>query len=584
VSSARVASWCGASVLALTALGCGKTGQNGGPSPPAEAGAQADGAAGAAAGGAAGGTSAVAPEACLSPQPGPSPLLRLSDVQLTNTLRDLFHAAPAVFDRLAPELALLSTRLDAIVAPFSSALPGTNASEPDSLRVQTYHRLAHTFASELSRDPEALQAFVGCNPAEAGEETCRQSMLQSFLLRAYRRQPTEQDLTEMREVFATGQALGGDFASGVRAVVEVVLQGPDLLYMVEQGAGEAQGEVVALSPYESATRLAYFLTGHPPDTELLAAAAAGELSEATIEAQARRLLGTPPSRRLMRSFMENLLDLGLSSKSGSPEYPRFTAAIEAMTLEETGRFVESVTFDGAGTFEALFSESTTWVNTPLAQFYGLPLPGAEFGRVQLDAEQRAGVLTQAAFLSAHSRAGQTSPAQRGVAVLDRLLCRELPRPPAGSPVELPPPLQSDATMRERLLSTTAEASCQECHRDIDPIGLAFENYDPVGLWRDVEHGRPIDASGSLLVSDAQGSFVNAVGLIRRIAASKDARSCFAGHWLAYAYGRSESPADVCAREAIEAALETSGGNVVELLVALAKTDQLRYRLKSELAP
>jgi hypothetical protein len=578
---ARVTSWCWASLLALTALACGRTGQNGEPSPPVEPEAQA----GAAATGAAGGPpSAIAPEACLSPQPGPSPLLRLSDVQLTNTLRDLFHAAPAVFDRLAPELALLSTRLDAIVAPFSSAPPGTNASEPDALRVQTYHRLAHTFARELSRDPEALQAFVGCNPAQAGEETCRESMLQSFLLRAYRRQPTQQDLTEMREVFATGQGLGGDFASGVRAVVEVVLQGPDLLYMVEQGAGEPQGDVVPLSPYESATRLAYFLTGHPPDTELLAAASSGELSEATIDAQARRLLGTPPSRRLMRSFMENLLGLGLSAKSGSAEYPRFTAAIEALTLEETGRFVESVTFDGAGTFEALFSESTTWVNTPLAQFYGVPLPGAEFAPVQLDAGQRAGVLTQAAFLSAHSRAEQTSPAQRGVAVLNRLLCQELPQPPADSPVELPPPLQSDATMRERLLSATADASCQECHRDIDPIGLAFENYDPVGLWRDVEHGRPIDASGSLLVSDAQGSFVNAVGLIRRIAASRDARSCFAGHWLAYAYGRPESPADTCAREAVEAALETSGGNVVELLVALAKTDQLRYRLKSELVP
>lgn len=573
MSSTRLAFWCGASLLVLTALGCGKTGKSGPPSKPGDPVSQA---------GAGGEPGVLEPEACLSPQPGPSPLLRLADFQLKNTLQDLLQSTPELFERLEPQLGMLSERLDGVVSPYSSTRPGSVTSEPTAAQVESYQMVAQLVAGELSRDADALLVFVGCSPAEAGEEACRDSLLRSFLPRAYRRPPNEEDLAEMREVFSTGRALGGDFASGVRAVVEVVLQGPDLLYLIEQGTSEPQGDVVALSSHETAARLAYFLTGHPPDAELLAAAASGSLSEEALEGQARRLLGSPPSRRLARSFMENLLGLDPPGRDEGLQHPNFTTAF---ALEETGLFVESVTFDGAGTFEALFSEPTTWVNSALAQFYGLStIPGAEFERVDLDAGQRAGVLTQAAFLSAHSRVEQTSPVQRAVAVLNRVLCRELPPPPADIDFTPPPELPDDATTRERLLSMTAQAHCQECHRDIDAVALAFENYDPLGRWRDTENGRPIDASGTLAASDAQGRFDNAVQLVRRIAASKDARSCFAGHWMAYAYGRPESPADACARAALEESLEASGGSVVELLVALTKTDQLRYRLASELEP
>jgi hypothetical protein len=363
--------------------------------------------------------------------------------------------------------------------------------------------------------------------------------------------------------------------------MEVALQSPEFLYLVEQGAGQAQGEAIALTGYETASKLAYFLTGYPPDETLLTAAEAGSLSVAEVEAHARRLVGSPAHRQLMHSFMMELLGLAPSTVE-RPEHPTYTAPIAALAQQETARFIEDVTFDGAGTFEALFSQPSTWLNGPLAQFYGVPgVSGDAFQRVQLDSTQRAGILTQSWFLTGASPGGSTRPVPRGIAVLRSVLCVELPDAKPSAPVPLPEPGEG-ATTRERLLASTAAPECQSCHAMIDPVGLAFENYDAVGLWRDTEYGKPIDASGTLTVTDAQGSFTSAVELVRNIAASRDARSCFAGNWLTYAYGRPHTSADACAWQQIEEVLEASNGNIGELLVAIAKTDQFRYRLKSEL--
>jgi hypothetical protein len=366
-----------------------------------------------------------------------------------------------------------------------------------------------------------------------------------------------------------------------------VLQGPDFLYLLEQGEGEAQDGAVALTPYETAARLAYLLTGAPADKELLAAADAGTLDESVLEAQARRLLGTPANRRVSRRFYEQLLRL--DSVQAPPDttakYPTYTPQVAALSRTETGLFIEDVTFDGAGTFEALLTEPATWVNGPLATFYGIPgVTGDAFQKVQLEPTHRAGILTQSAFLTATSPGGRTSPVMRGLMVLRKVLCIEPPPPPVGIDVTVPPPIAEPATTRQRYEAGITGAQCLECHRDIDPIGFAFESYDAVGLWRDTENGLPIDPSGTLHKTDAQGPFANAIDLLQRIAASEDAHACFVGNWLSYAYGRKEAPEDACARQDLETTFLDSGGNIQELLVALAKTDQLRYRLASELAP
>jgi hypothetical protein len=341
---------------------------------------------------------------------------------------------------------------------------------------------------------------------------------------------------------------------------------------------------VPLTSYETATRLAYLLTGTMPDRELLAAAEAGPFTDATLEAQARRLLGSVPSRGLLRHFMARLLRYeGLGSPASSSN-PTYTPEIAALTLQETGHFVEDVVFDGAGTFRALFSERSTWLNEPLARFYGISgVSGEAFRKVDRTGQSRAGILTQSAFLTATSPSGRANPVMRGLTVLRQVLCVSPPEPPVGV-ITPPEPDDPSATYRTRLERATSEPTCRACHRDVNQLGFAFENYDGVGLWRDLDNGLPIDASGTLSVTDAQGSFVGAVELSKLLAESEDAQACFVSNWLRYSYGRPVEPADDCTLETVQTAFRDSDGKVVEMLVALAKSDHLRYRLASELVP
>jgi hypothetical protein len=363
--------------------------------------------------------------------------------------------------------------------------------------------------------------------------------------------------------------------------VEVTLQSPDFLYLVELGNGEHTNEAVALTGYESAARLAYFITGSPPDEQLRTLSSKPALSADTLEDEARRLLGSPASReRLRRYFVVDLLRLDLTPSS------EVDSVLRQLSREETGRFVEDVTFDGIGTFRALLTEPSTWVNEPLAQVYGLAgVTGMQFRKVALDPAQRAGIFTQSAFLhaSSHGRA-ETSPVQRGVAVLQTILCYEIPPPPADVSVMLEEPLPGPVTTRQRFEQATRYPECRECHAVIDPVGFAFEHYDADGKWRDTDNGLPVDASGTLTKTDAAGNFQGAVQLVQRIADSNDAKSCFVQRWQAEAYRRPAEAGDACATEQVAQAFADSDGNLVELMVALAKSDNFRYRLKSELAP
>jgi hypothetical protein len=443
------------------------------------------------------------------------------------------------------------------------------------------HALAHDVALRLSQDSAAIKSISGCDVLVSGDATCAAKFLDQFLRRAYRRAVTDEDKDEMNAVFADGQKLGGDFASGVRAVVEVALQAPDFVYLIEQGTGESSGGAIALTGYETAARLAYFLTGSPPDAELSADADQGALDIDTLEAHTWRLLGSPANREAAGRFYQKLLRLRYLEQESDLGY---TGEIAELSRKETLRFVEDITFDGAGSFRALLTEPSTWVNQPLASFYGLPgVTGAELQKVALDPSRRGGMLTQAAFLRARSHGKYTSPVQRGLGVIVPLLCYDMPPPPPDVPVDLvEPPV--NATTRERLSLFTREPVCQGCHRDINPVGFAFEHYDAVGRWRDTEQGLPIDSSGELYKTDARGPFADALELAHNIADSDDARACFAQRWLEQAYRRPKDATDACVLAQVTQAFADTDGNLLELMAAVAKTDTFRYRLKSELAP
>jgi Protein of unknown function (DUF1592)/Protein of unknown function (DUF1588)/Protein of unknown function (DUF1585)/Protein of unknown function (DUF1595)/Protein of unknown function (DUF1587) len=504
--------------------------------------------------------------ACPSTAPAPAPLRRLTRFEYNNTVRDLFMNAARPADVLPAD----GFTNVAAEMPLSPVL------------VEGYHQLAHDFAIAATKDAASVAALLGCDAATAGEQACTQKLIGELVPRIFRRPAAPDDASELGQVFAAGAALGGGFAGGVRAVLEVALQSPEFLYRVEIGEpiGAAAPGIGRPTAYETAARLSYLLWGSTPDAQLLAAAAAGQLStKAQIAAQARRLLADARAHDVVRYFTFQLmrlhdidyLDRRLDANAG------FTAEIAGLLLEETRLFIDEVTWQGPGDFRALLTSPVSFLNAPLASFYGVPgVTGTGFSKVSLDPTRRGGLLTQPSVLATTSYATYTSPTQRGMLVLRELLCADIPAPPPNVPI-LPPPSSPTLTTRERLEEATSSAPCNACHRIIDGVGFGFEHYDAVGRWRDTESGRPIDASGELVMSDVKGTFDGAIELGARLARSQDARSCYVGKWMAFAYGRPEAPEDACSRRLLMEDFARTDGSVRELLVALTQTEAFLTR-------
>ena len=551
--------------------GSGSSGGQGGGSTGSQSASTASGTGGAAGevtstsgggvGGMPGGAGPVEPT-CTVDTAVDAPIRRLTRFEYNNTVRDVLgdSSRPAEslpFDGLPPDGSRVPD------ATLSAAL------------VEGYHQLAHDYAERVTADDAGLSDLTGCNPESDGEEVCRESFIAEFVGRIFRRPATEEELEEFAGVFATGQSLGGDFASGVRAVVEVGLQSPEFLYRPELGESvEGQGSASRPTSYEMASRLSYLLWGAAPDQKLLEAASRNELATPEqVEAAARRLLEDPRAADAIGHFYLRLLRVLDADFPAvlDPAFPSFTPEIAGLMLEETKAFTAELTLSGDGDFESLWSAPYTFVNGPLAAYYGVDgISDSVFQRVELDPSRRAGLLTQGSFLGTTARGPFTDPSRRGALILTSLLCTSIPFEPPGT--GLPPePLPPNTTTRDRLQQQVADVVCTACHAHIDPIGFALEHFDAAGLWRDVENGVAIDASGEISTTDAMGSFEGARELSLALASSQDARRCFIENWFIFAHGRAPTPEDRCTLETLEQAFADEGENLKELLVALTQT-------------
>jgi hypothetical protein len=197
-----------------------------------------------------------------------------------------------------------------------------------------------------------------------------------------------------------------------------------------------------------------------------------------------------------------------------------------------------------------------------------------------EAQGRAGILTQAGFLSVQGHPDQTSPVLRGKFVRSMLLCQPPPAPPPDVDVSLPD-IDQGATARERFSAhLTAGTSCNGCHSLMDPIGLAFEQFDAMGQYRDTDNGQAIDVSGEVLeTNDASlmGPFSGVQELAQKLASSETVRSCVATQWFRFASGRSEAAPDACSLGTLQEAFAASGGDLVDLMVAMTQTEAFWYR-------
>jgi hypothetical protein len=498
-----------------------------------------------------------------------APIRRLSRFEYTNTVQSVL-GDPSVSAEALP--------FDGLPAD-GSRVPDTSVS---AALVEGYHELAHDIALGRAADETWLGTLTGCDPTSDGEEACRAAFISAFVGRLFRRPATADELDEFTAVFATGQSLGGDFESGVRAVVEVGLQSPEFLYRPELGEALEEPDSARARPssYEMASRLSYLLWGSAPDQELLDAASRNELrTPEQIEAAARRLLDDSRAADPVGYFYLRLLRVLDADFSAvlDPAFASFTPEIAALMLEETKAFTADLTLSGNGDFAALWNAPHTFVNAPLAAYYGIEgIDGSEFQRVELDAGRRAGLLTQGSFLASAARGPFTDPSRRGAIILTSLLCTPIAFEPPGV-VSLLEPLPPNTTTRQRLQQQVGDAPvCAGSHTLFDPVGFGLEHFDAGGLWRETENGVAIDASGEIVTTDAAGTFDGGRELSLLLASSEDAKRCFVENWFIFAHGRAPTSADACTLESLEQAFADENENLSELLVALTQTDAFLY--------
>lgn len=506
-----------------------------------------------------------------SPAPGPSYVRRLTRLEYSNTVRDLLGDTSGVASGFPAEEKRLGFDNNATALSVSPVL------------AEQYLLAAEAVASAAIA--ASWSKIVPCDPAAAaGPVACAQQLIAAFGKAAYRRPLDADDTDALMAVFTAGAAT--DFKTGVRLVVETVLQSPRFLYRVEFGAAPLGSEtVVKLDDWEMASRLSYLLWHSMPDDQLFAAAAAGQLTaREDIAAQVQRMLQDPRAHAVVADFNLQWLRLGeIGSAEKDPAvFPRFTPAIARLMQEETQRFLDDLIWngDGAGAGDdlaAMFGAPYTFVNGALATYYGIPaVKGTDFVKVPVDGQHRGGLLSQGGLLSLLGKADQTSPVHRGKFVREQLLCTDLPPPPADLMIK-PPELSATLTTRERFTQHSADKACSGCHRLMDPIGLGFESFDGAGLYRDTENGQAVDDSGEVTSSDIPGPFHGVLELEAKLAASDQVRACVATKWFRYGYGRGETDADACSLGAVRARFAAGGYKVRDLLAALTETDAFLYR-------
>jgi hypothetical protein len=536
-----------------------------------DAGAGSGGVSGASSGGGASSGSAsgsdgggVSPVICTASvtTPGRAPLRRLTAAQLNNALQDILGDPSFPVQATPPE-----TSIDGF---YNNA----DVQTPTAALVEDYATAAEAASAEAVAKVSTL---AGCAATDAG---CGATFIQNFGALAFRR-PLTSDEQSRYLAFYDQELQGTDEAVALRLVAYAMLQSPQFLYVPEfgePGATPANG-AVPLSPYELATRLSLFLLDSIPDSQLLAAAAAGTLSTPDqIDTQARRLLATPRARAAIANFGEQWLDLehlDLPSVAKDPTaFPQWNPALESAMHTEVDMFVTSNILDGDGKLSSLLTSNQTWVNGPLASIYGINPPSASgFTQVTLDPTHRAGLLTLSALLAEHAHQVQPSIVWRGVFVLDRLFCAPPPDPPANVNTAVVDTTTAMNTNRDREEAHITNASCAGCHTQIDGIGFTFEEFDALGQFRTTDNGQPVDTSGTIVGTDVDGPVTNAVDLANKLAGSAQVHTCMTKEWLRYAYARVEDQTDTCNIQLMDQAFTAGNSDIRELLVAIVKSNE-----------
>lgn len=494
----------------------------------------------------------LASSMCATPSPGTSPLRRLTNAEYKNTLIDL---------------GLDEAEVTATVAALPSETEslgfrnGASALTVNSLLAQKYQAIAREYSRKFAGN---------C----AGDEaSCADQFVTNMGLLLHRRPLSEDEKASYLGIFEKSRAFD-EVPDAYGWVIEAMLQSPYFLYRVELPGAEVQ----RVTGFEMASRLSYTFWQAPPDEELRNAARDGLLeTPEQIQAQALRLLADERAFRLYE-FFEQWLDLDeLRAIERDPILvPNVPAQLPELLKAESRAFIQHLLADPNSTFTDLLSAKYTFANQGLAAHYGLQGPAGDvFERV--DAPQRSGVLTQG-MLAVRDTATHTSIVRRGLKVRTDFLCQTVPAPPNNVDLTLDG-IGKDLTQAEKLAIHREQPSCNKCHTMMDPLGIAFEEFDTVGRFRTTdEYGSPLTTAGEIAGTlDADGPVNNVHDVAAALSESIEAQQCYMIQNFRFFFGREARREDLCSQAQLSEVFSSSNQSLVEMLVGLAETDAFLYK-------
>lgn len=530
-------------------------------------GAEGAGSSAAMSGGGSGGSSTTSSEHIPPFAPSEPALPRLTTAQYKNVIRDLFGPSIQV-PELEPDQRL-----------YSFSIIGAATTTLSEHGVELYSQAAFAIAKAVFSDSALRQTIVGCAPSTPLDDACLSQYLTSFGLRAWRR-PLEPSELERYKALATSVGLGEPWLA-LEHVTAAILQSPYFLYRVE--LGEADPEKPGWYRYlghEMAARLSFLLRNSSPDSELLAAAERGELSnKAGVVAQATRLLAEAlPTEAMMSALYSEYLDLPLLDEVKFPEAMDPAQTLAESMQREVLDIVNRIALRQSADMRTLFTTPSVASNRDLASLYGLPPSTAvELSPAQLAADApRAGLLTTGALLTLNNRPNRTSPTIRGLFIRQRLLCGTVPPPPPG----IPPIKEADSgvpqTIREKLEQHRSNPACAACHKSMDPLGLGMEDFDQYGRFRSsYDGGQPVDAAG-----DLDGvTFVGAKQLGALLAQDPRVMSCLVKQLYRYGSARLEADSEAAVLKGLDDAFAAGGYQLRPLLLELVGSDGFRFTVQ-----
>jgi len=435
-------------------------------------------------------------------------------------------------------------------------------------------------------DTASRRRIFVCRPATSpatstDELPCARQILSMLARRAYRRPLKDSDLEDLLSFYQRGRNNHGSFDAGIESALQLILASPEFLFRFEPDpAGLPAESVYRLDDLALASRLSFFLWSSIPDDQLVNLASQGKLKDpAVLEQQVKRMLADPRSEALADNFAEQWLFLrNLKTKAPNLDtFPDFDDNLRQAMLEETKLFFGSILHEDRNVLD-LMTADYTFVNERLARHYGIPnIYGSQFRRVQVTDQARRGLLGQASILTVTAYPNRTSPVQRGKWILTNIL---------GTPPTPPPPnvpeLKDNGddgkpqSLRERMQAHRADAVCAGCHKVMDPIGFALENFDAIGRWRTTDDGVPIDPAGTLF----NGVQVDGPAALRQMLVSRP--ETFVGvmteKLLTYALGRGVEYYDMPAVRKIVRDAGTNDYRFSSLILGVVKSTPFQMKL------